>query len=100
MIFQIKDKFGNSIRLTDERWKHVVNRHPEIKSYIEKVKTTIKDPEILVSNPYHPYEKYYHHFFPRLKNYIIVILEQQKGFIITAYIARKIKKGKIEWKKN
>lgn len=39
-----KDRFGNSIYLTQERWLHIVddNNHPEMEDYEEYLKLTIK----------------------------------------------------------
>ena len=31
--------------------------------------------------------------------YVIIIIEERKGFIVTAYISEEIKQGEIKWKK-
>jgi len=100
MIFRVREKFGKLIRLTKERWNHIIDRHPEVKPYLSKIKITIQEPEIIIENPYNKNEKYYHKYFKGLKNFLIVILETNKKFIITAFIARKRKKGKISWEKD
>lgn len=100
MIFVEKEKSGEIIRLTDERWQHIIIRHPEVKNHLSKIKSTIKNPEIIIKNFYNQDEKYYHRYFKSLKNYLIVIIELKKKFVITAFISRKPKKGKILWKKN
>jgi len=100
IIFKVRDKFGKLIRLTKERWDHILDRHPEVKPHLNKIKTVLQDPEIIIENPYNKNEKYYHKYFKNFKNFLIIILEIKKGFIITAFIARKRKKGKIKWKKN
>ncbi|MCC7190300.1 MAG: hypothetical protein IT312_16310 [Anaerolineales bacterium] len=40
----VKDKFGNSIYLTQERWEHIIEaiNHPEMKEYEEELKETVK----------------------------------------------------------
>jgi len=100
MIFKVKEKFGYSIRLTKERWNHIIQRHPELKPHLDRIKNTVKDPEIIVENPFNKNEKYYHKYFKELNNYLIIIIEIEKRFIITSFIARKRKKGKIKWKKD
>ena len=100
MIFKAREKFGKQVRLTKERWNHIIDRHPEIKPHLSKIKIAIQEPEIIIENPYNKNEKYYHKYFKGLKNFLIVILETNKKFIITAFIARKRKKGKISWGKN
>jgi len=38
---ELYDKFGNSIKLPDKRWKHIVSQHPEIEPYKDKMVYTI-----------------------------------------------------------
>lgn len=38
----IRDKYGNTIYLTDERWQHIVERHFEIKNLKDEVLKTIR----------------------------------------------------------
>ncbi len=99
MVFTKKEKFNRLIRLTKERWQHIVERHPEIKKHLKKIQSTIQNPDLVVKNQYNQSERYYHKYFKSLKNYLIVIIEYKENFIITAFISRKIKKGKILWKK-
>jgi len=99
MVFVKKEKFGQAIRLTEERWRHINERHPETEKHLSKIQSTIQNPSIVVKNQYNIGERYYHKYFKELNNYLIVIVECKKNFIITAFIARKIKKGEILWKK-
>lgn len=41
-------KNGIVIRLTDERWKHIVLMHPSLINKRTKVLTTVKDPEYIL----------------------------------------------------
>lgn len=36
------DRLGHSIYLTDERWRHICEEHPEMESYREKVLETLR----------------------------------------------------------
>jgi len=45
-ITQSKNKVP--IRLTHERWTHVIHRHPKMKDYFEEVLLTIEDPDIIL----------------------------------------------------
>ena len=38
----IRDKNGNEIYITDERWEHIHERHPEIDGYEEYVLRTLR----------------------------------------------------------
>jgi len=99
MVFIKKEKFGQLIRLTDERWQHIIERHPEVEKHLVKIQSTIQNPDIIVKNRYNQSERYYHRYFKSLTNYLIVIIEYEKNFVITTFISRKIKKGEILWKK-
>lgn len=39
-----KDRFGNEIYLTDERWEHIINEmnHPEMTEYENELRETIR----------------------------------------------------------
>jgi hypothetical protein len=38
----VQDKFGNAIYLTDERWQHIIKRHPVLKNLKNEVLKTIR----------------------------------------------------------
>lgn len=42
-----KSVSGKRIRLTEERWQHICERHPEVAEYLDKVLKTVTDPEII-----------------------------------------------------
>jgi len=41
-------KNGVPIRLTDERWLHIVENHDDVAGYYDEVLETIEDPEIIL----------------------------------------------------
>lgn len=38
---------GIPIRLTEERWRHIVHRHPEMEGERERVLETVADPDLI-----------------------------------------------------
>lgn len=38
----VKDRFGNEVYLTDERWRHIVDGHPEMRECEEALRQTIR----------------------------------------------------------
>jgi hypothetical protein len=42
MIQYIKDKFGNQIYITEERWEHIHKRHPETIGFEKQIINTIR----------------------------------------------------------
>ena len=45
--FEIKDKTGRKIHLSDERWNHIVTEHPELANKIEEIKEILLNPLII-----------------------------------------------------
>ena len=78
-MMRCNDRFGRKIRLSEERWQQVLD-HSEMENQEDKVKETLKNPEILKKSKYDD----------RLLN--------GEGFIITAFFTDKIKKGEVVWK--
>ena len=41
-------KAGVPIRLTDERWHHIVEHHDDLAGYYDEVLVTVEDPDIIL----------------------------------------------------
>jgi len=39
---QVADRWGNRITLTDERWQHIIEWHPELEAFQEQVLEAIR----------------------------------------------------------
>lgn len=86
------------IRLTTERWFHIVETHDEVAGYYDEVLETVENPEIILRG----YKgsliavKNYGH-----KRYLMVIYREitnDDGFVITAYFSIKNNRKKAIWK--
>ncbi len=86
-------KNGISIRLTNERWIHIIIGHPELIGYHIEVLETIKDPEAIYAGKSGEYIA-----IKNIKNkkYMVVIYKElnNDGFVITAFKTNNIKKFK------
>ena len=50
MILGIADSVnGVPIRLTDERWKHILDRKPNMASFVKTVLDAVEDPEYILT---------------------------------------------------
>jgi len=95
----IRDKSGNKIHITDERWEHIYERHPEIDGYEEYVLRTLR----LGRRRQQPLELDVYKYFasysdlPENNTEIIVVVkfgvkatecgqEKTNNFVITAYM--------------
>ena len=90
------------IRLTEERWIHIIEDHDDLAGYYDEVLKCIENPDYII--------KGYRNAFIGLKilredKFMAVVykeLNEKDGFIITAYFSTKIKleRETILWQKN
>lgn len=88
-IFEVKDKTGRSIYLTNERYNHI-KKHPEMQNSLDIIEETIKTPQKITAYSLEPDLKYYytHHKNRKSKaKYLRVVVKylNGEGFVITAY---------------
>ena len=88
-----------AIRLTSERWFHLVENHDELAGYYNEVLETVEDPDLLFQGYRGSImaSRNYGH-----KRYLMVIYKESSGtdgFIITAFFTDKINRKKAIWKK-
>ena len=90
---------GIPIRLTTERWFHIVENHDDLASYYDDILETVENPDIVLRG--YRGSLIAARSYGR-KRYLMVIYRQvstDDGFIITAYFASKIDRRKAIWKR-
>jgi len=97
----IKSRNNVPIRLTDERWRHIVEAHDDLASYYEDVLAAVEEPDYVIRG--------YENALIALKEikkgkFLAVVYKEvskEDGFIITAYFTSKLKVEKevILWQK-
>lgn len=99
----IASKHGVPIRLSQERWDHIIRRHPEIDGQKDKMLETISTPDAILSGDFG--ECLAVRLYPKTpltrKHLVVVYKETSKkdGFILTAYFTTEPSKGrKAIWK--
>jgi len=98
--FVVKSKLGKEIMVTERYWSLIVKiKHPIIKDYEKEVKETIEEPEVIRMS--RKDSDVFLHYKRHGKFFVCVLVKHLngEGFIITAYLADKIKKGKIIWQR-
>ncbi len=109
----VQDRYGNSIYLTEERWKHItaILNHPEMEKYEEYLKKAIQTGRRR-QEPLNPCKYRYQHFFenlPDFANSVVVIVlfgfdikedgtASSNNFVATAFFKHIMAKGK-KWAK-
>lgn len=85
---------GLPIRLTDARWEHITQRHPEMRWQLARVLDAIAAPDIVQRGDYGALlaARYYNQ--PGAINLFVVAVyrevDERHGFVITAYLARRL----------
>jgi hypothetical protein len=87
----VKSRNGVPIRLSQERWEHIAQRHPEMREQKEKVLETVVAPNILPEGDLDTLMAVRHYAkTPVTEKYLIVVYREvtrTDGFILTAYFA-------------
>ena len=95
------DYRGQSIRLTGERRKHILE-HPEMKGLLFNIKETLLEPQWVVQSLSDKDANLYYKFYFGTKvgdKYLCVVVKTIKhdAFVLTAYLTDTIKKGEVIW---
>lgn len=87
----VKSKNGVPLRLTDERWLHITEEHSEMAGYYYEVLEVVCEPEGIYGG--NSGELIASREIKAGKHLVVVYKELNKddGFIITAFLTRKIK---------
>ena len=88
------------IRLTDERWEHILFRRPEMASFIETVLDGVEDPEYILRGYKGTLIAVVHLGERSYLNVVYRELSQADGYIITARIEWRLDKSKIIWRRD
>lgn len=99
LVFESRD--GLSIRLTDERREHIL-RHPELGGQHDWIAETIGQPEEVRQSNSDPAVQLFYRFYPETLVTskwlcVVVRLEKEDGFVITAYLTDRVKRGDKIW---
>jgi len=100
MILGIADSVnGVPIRLTDERWEHILDSHTEMASYQETILDAVENPDYILTSRRGALaavvvlgRKAFLHVFYVEKG-------RHDGFILSAYLEGEMDKAKIIWRK-
>ena len=91
---------GVPIRLTYERWYHIIENHDDLASYYYELLETIEKPEVVIRGNKGTLKATRN--FGRNKWLVVIYREITKteGFIITAYFLDKRPKGEVIWQQD
>ena len=99
---------GSDVELTDERLAHIINRHPDLlPAYMEQVVRTITDPDEVRRHSRFPATWVFVRWFDEVRQGKLVVVvivsdteQEERHWIVTAYLTRRVRQGVVEWKRN
>jgi len=97
-----RDVFGNNIRLTSERWNHIVEEHPEVRSYQHCLDEILKEPDSVKRSKKDRNVLLYYRYYPKMLGgkYLLAVAKITfRSFLITFYITDQIKGGEFIWRR-
>jgi hypothetical protein len=86
----VQSRNGVPVRLTEERWRHIVRRHSEMNDQRERILETVAEPDMIQQGDFG--ELLAVRFYPQTpltSKFLVVAYQEaspQDGFILTAYL--------------
>ncbi len=92
------------IRITDERWQHIISRHPEMIGERERLIETIGSPDLILEGDAQAMLAVRHYKQTKITSkYLIAVYKetmQQDGFVLTAYLEINTRNGEKSYGKD
>ena len=90
------DERGREVRLTDERLRHILRRHPEMAFQMQRIAETLAQPDAVSVSKSSPTVQLYYRLYQDLRGrnrYLCLVVKRDGGdsFVLTGYLDRKIK---------
>ena len=88
-LFEIVDKTGRKIRLTNEQARHILHDHPDVNNF-EEIHEALGKPFKIIQSPFDSKVAWYMKQNKLLRKYLLVAVKYLNGdgFIITAFYMR------------
>jgi len=105
VLGSVFSKNGKKIRLTSERWSHIVESHDYMAGNQDIMLETIENPDLIVSGGQNEFIAIKHYVETSIsEKHLLVIYKEEEndGFAITAFMTskpEKIRKKEVVWKK-
>ena len=92
------------VRLTDERWRHIIQRHPEMEDQGERVLETVAEPDLIQQGDFGELLAVRFYASTRLTSKYLVVAYREAspddGFVLTAYLTSRPSSTRVViWKR-
>jgi len=90
IVFEVRSKLGNVIKLDEDRWKHALE-HPEMKGQLLRVKEALTDPDEIRESAHTPSMRMFYKLHPHSpvsEKYMLVVVEvsDREGFYSNSFL--------------
>ena len=89
----VESRNGIAIRLSTERWTHIIDRHPEMSTMRDQVLETITKPNFIQSGDFGELLAVRHYDKTPLTSKFLIVAYREiatdEGFVLTAYLTRR-----------
>lgn len=97
----VTDCFGNLVRLTDERLRHILT-HPEMQGLEPEIETVLRLPQLVRRSRTDQAVKLFYEFYAQTRvggKWLCVVVKyaENDAFVVTAYLTDKPKPGEDLW---
>ncbi len=100
----VRSQNGVPVRLTEERWQHIVRRHPEMSEQRKRILETLSKPDMIQKGDFG--ELLAIRFYletPLTSKYLVVVYREvssEDGFVLTAYLTNRPSARRVTmWKR-
>lgn len=103
-MFLVHSRNNVPIRLTEERWQHVLRRHPEMVDQLERALETVAKPEMIREGDFGEllaarlYDE-----TPLTRKFLVVVYREvasDDGFVLTAHLTSRLSaRRRTIWKR-
>jgi len=100
---KISDYRGHQIELTQERWRHIVTEHPEIRGFKKILSEILSEPDLVKRSKKDKEVLLYYRYYSDILGgkYLLVVAKiQGRPFVLTCYITDRVKEGDVIWQKS
>lgn len=91
LLLSVREPRGRTVRLTTERWSHVLDGHPELEPFLDEVRRAVESPEV-VREGRQPGEEWFllGGAGPSRWLQVVVAFGEMDGHIVTAFGRRRV----------
>ena len=91
MSWSVRDRWGNEIILSDERWRHIIDGHWELEGLVDQVLDTLRlgtRKQSSVNSSQYRYTRRFSDLAHGYTHVVVIVRMGPNPFVITAYPKR------------